>query len=68
MTMKINIQRWERAGRIIVGLVLISFVFWGPHSNWFWLGLIPLMTGFVGVCPLYSVCRMNTSSRNPAKK
>ena len=55
----------DRAARIILGLVLISLVFIGPATPWGWVGTIPLATGLVGYCPLYSVLGLNTC---PMKK
>jgi hypothetical protein len=55
----------DRALRIIAGLVLISLVFIGPQTPWGWVGLVPLLTGLVGMCPLYSVLGINTC---PMKK
>jgi hypothetical protein len=55
----------DRALRIIAGLVLISLVFIGPQTPWGWVGLVPLLTGLVGICPLYSVLGINTC---PMKK
>ena len=43
----------DRALRIILGLVLIAMVFVGPHTPWGWVGIVPLLTGLVGFCPLY---------------
>ena len=50
----------DRALRIILGVVLISLVFVGPQTAWGWLGLVPLVTGIVGSCPLYSVLGVST--------
>lgn len=58
-----NINDPERVVRFVVGAVLTSFAFWGPHSNWFLLGIIPLATGLVGTCPLYSALGINTNRR-----
>jgi hypothetical protein len=55
----------DRALRIIAGLVLISLVFIGPQTPWGWVGLVPLLTGLVGMCPLYSILGINTC---PMKK
>ena len=56
----------DRALRIILGLVLLSLIFIGPQTMWGLVGIIPLVTGLVGVCPVYSVlgiktCRVKTS-------
>ena len=55
----------DRALRIIAGLALISIVFNGPQTPWGWIGLVPLVTGLVGMCPLYSLFGINTC---PMKK
>ena len=54
-----NTGMGERVLRVIVGLVVISLVFWGPKSAWGWLGLIPLLTGLSGYCPLYTILRIS---------
>lgn len=50
----------DRALRVILGLVLISLVFVGPQTLWGWVGVVPLLTGLVGYCPLYSLVGINT--------
>ncbi len=50
----------DRVLRVIVGLVLLSLVFVGPQTAWGWIGLIPLITGLVGYCPLYKLLGLNT--------
>ncbi len=48
-----NIGRPERIVRIVIGLGLLTLVFVGPQTPWGWIGLVPLVTGAVGSCPLY---------------
>jgi len=50
----------DRGLRIVVGLVLLALVFFGPKTPWGWVGLVPLVTGLVGFCPLYTVLKMST--------
>ncbi len=45
----------ERVLRIVVGLGLIALVFSGPQTPWGWVGIIPLATGIVGWCGLYTL-------------
>jgi len=45
----------DRILRIIVGFALLSIVFVGPQTPWGYVGLIPLITGLIGYCPLYSI-------------
>ena len=52
----------DRALRVILGLVVLSLVFVGPQTAWGWIGLVPLVTGLVGFCPLYSVLGISTCS------
>ena len=54
-----NTGMGERVIRVILGLIIVSLVFWGPKSAWGWLGLIPLLTGISGFCPLYKVLGIN---------
>lgn len=51
--------------RIIVGLALLSLVFVGPQTVWGWIGLVPLITGLIGTCPVYSLFGLRTC---PASK
>ncbi len=51
-----NIEQWDRMVRMVIGVVILSAIFF-LHSQWKWLGLIgliPLMTGIIGWCPLYA--------------
>ncbi|MCG6885658.1 MAG: DUF2892 domain-containing protein [Proteobacteria bacterium] len=50
----------DRVLRVIVGAALIAIVFVGPQTPWGWIGLIPLVTGLVGICPLYMILGINT--------
>lgn len=52
----------DRALRIVIGVVLLSLVFIGPKTALGWIGLVPLLTGAVGSCPLYSVFGISTCS------
>jgi hypothetical protein len=61
-TMKINEGAVDRGLRIIVGLGILSLAFFGPKTPLGYLGLIPLLTGAIGYCPLYSLIGLNTCS------
>ena len=50
----------DRLIRIAVGLFVLSLAFLGPQTPWGYLGLIPLVTGIVGFCPLYRLVGINT--------
>ncbi len=66
-----NVHPAERVLRVLVGLVLLSLVFVGPKTLWGLLGLLPLATGLLGSCGLYTLlgintCRIGRSGRKPA--
>ena len=50
----------DRALRVILGLALLSLIFVGPQTMWGLIGLVPLVTGLVGTCPVYSVLGIST--------
>jgi hypothetical protein len=50
----------DRLLRIGLGVALIALVFTGPHTMLGWIGLVPLLTGLVGFCPLYRLLGVNT--------
>jgi hypothetical protein len=64
-----NIGSLDRTLRIIVGLVLIAYAIplGFPRTGWNWvgwIGIVPLLTAFVGVCPLYSLIGVRTCARS----
>ena len=50
----------DRVLRVIVGLVLLSLVFVGPQTLWGLIGIVPLATGLLGTCPIYSILGIRT--------
>lgn len=66
--MKVNESRFERILRVVVGLFIISLTFWGPKSAWGWLGLIPVLTGVIGFCPLYSLAGKQPCHAQPKEE
>lgn len=50
-----NLGTTDRIIRVLVGLALLSLVFVGPATPWGWIGVVPLLTGLVGACPLYRI-------------
>lgn len=50
----------ERGLRVVLGLALIACVFVGPKAAWGWIGVVPLATGLIGSCPLYTVFGFST--------
>jgi Protein of unknown function (DUF2892) len=63
--MKTNEGTLDRALRIIAGIVLLALTYTGTIGMWGWIGVVPLVTGALGWCPLYTVLGFNTC---PMKK
>lgn len=61
---KTNVGGLDRAARLSAGLVLLGLAATGVIGTWGWLGLVPLATGLMSSCPLYSVLGVSTC---PAK-
>ncbi|MCA8901010.1 MAG: DUF2892 domain-containing protein [Hyphomonas sp.] len=57
---KTNEGTLDRVLRVIVGLALVAIVFVGPKTPLGWIGLVPLLTGLAGTCPLYSLFGIST--------
>lgn len=50
----------DRVFRVVLGAGLLSLVFVGPQSAWGWLGIVPLATGLIGTCPIYTMFGLST--------
>ncbi|WDQ99155.1 DUF2892 domain-containing protein [Devosia sp. J2-20] len=60
---KTNESTIDRVLRVVVGLALLTAFFIFPDAGWRWLaliGLVPLITGIVGTCPLYMLLGIST--------
>ncbi len=65
---KKNVGGIDRTLRIIVGAALLIGFALNPTGSYSWLyliGIIPLATGLMSSCPLYSILGLNTC---PMKK
>ncbi len=63
--MKPNEGTIDRALRVAAGLLLLALMLTGTIGVWGWIGVVPLLTGAIGWCPLYTVLGLNTC---PMKK
>lgn len=66
--LKTNIGGIDKILRIVIGLALIAGFFLNADAAYRWLyliGIVPLVTGLMGSCPLYSIFGMSTC---PMKK
>ncbi len=50
----------ERVIRTVLGVGLLSLMFVGPQTMWGLVGLVPLATGLLGSCPLYTLFGFST--------
>lgn len=64
INMNQNVGYLDRGIRIIIGLAFISQAFVGLHTPWGWIGIVPLATGLVGWCGLYSLLGIRTCPVN----
>lgn len=65
---KTNVGGIDRTLRIILGLALLAGFFLNADATYRWaylIGIVPLVTGLMKSCPLYSILGMNTC---PMKK
>lgn len=62
----VNEAGWDRAIRVALGIVLL-YMGWGGVVDGTagmvlkWLGFVPLATGLIGWCPLYTACSIRTN-------
>lgn len=63
--MNTNVGSVDKIVRLVLALVLFSLFFVLPgDGKWFGLaGFVPLLTGLVSWCPLYSLFGINTCRR-----
>ena len=60
---KTNVGSTDRVVRIVVGIALLAAYFLTSGGAYHWLyliGIIPLATGLLSTCPLYSILGMST--------
>ena len=55
-----NEAKIERVIRVVAGVGLLSLVFVGPQTPWGWIGVVPIVTGLIGSCPLYTLLGIST--------
>jgi len=65
-----NEAAWDRALRILVGLILLYLGWAGVVGGTLGvvfkvLGFLPLLTGVVGFCPAYALFGVSTCARAP---
>ncbi|MFO0626504.1 MAG: DUF2892 domain-containing protein [Polyangiales bacterium] len=58
----------DRALRVAVGLVLLTLAFVGPRTPFGFVGIVPLATGLLGSCPLYTLLGISTCPAKPSMR
>lgn len=62
--LKTNVGSLDRVLRIVVGLALIAWFFVDQGTGfWHWaklIGIVPLLTGLMRTCPLYTILGVST--------
>ncbi len=56
----VNEHPLERGLRVLLGLGILSLAFIGPRTPWAYLGLVPVLTGLLGSCPLHTLLGLST--------
>ncbi len=68
--MEQNVGSTDKVVRWIIGLFLLSMIFW-VHGSWRWLGLIgfvPILTSSISYCPLYKIVGISTAKSKEPKQ
>lgn len=60
-----NMGPWDRGIRVVLGLALLTLAWSGVIGGTVglvlrWLAFVPLVTGFMGWCPLYAAFHRST--------
>ncbi|WP_081247568.1 YgaP family membrane protein [Variovorax paradoxus] len=58
-----NIGPLERTARVGGGTLLIVLAATEIVGRWGYVGVVPLLTGVIGTCPLYSLFGFSTCAR-----
>ncbi|MDR1424628.1 MAG: DUF2892 domain-containing protein [Azoarcus sp.] len=66
--MKTNVGCPDRMIRIVAGIALIALAASGSVGVWGWIGVLPLLSGLVRVCPAYSLLGIDTGGSCRGKR
>jgi hypothetical protein len=63
-----NLGAFDRGLRILIGLLLVAYAvpigFPVTGWNWVgWIGVVPLLTAILGMCPAYGLLGINSCGR-----
>jgi hypothetical protein len=62
--MNTNVGGIDRVLRILVGLVLLALAVSGTLGPWAYIGIVPLLTGLVRRCPVYTLLGFSSCPLN----
>lgn len=60
---KKNMGNTDRLLRIIIGIALIALAATGKIGVWGWIGVVPLATGLMSSCMLYTLLGIDTRKK-----
>jgi len=60
--MKCNVGSMDKVARIVIGVALIAYAYVGAQPLAY-IGIIPLVTGLIGFCPLYALFGLSSCSK-----
>jgi hypothetical protein len=63
--MKANVGGIDKLLRITAGILLIGLAATGVIGIWGWIGIVPLATGLINWCPLYTAIGVKTRHPEP---
>lgn len=55
-----NVGGTDKWLRIAAGVILLALGLFGPLGWWGLVGLVPLVTGLLGTCPVYGLLGLST--------
>ncbi|MEZ5288560.1 MAG: DUF2892 domain-containing protein [Vicinamibacterales bacterium] len=58
--LSVNEHPIERVLRVGIGVALVGLALAGTIGVWGYIGVVPILTGLAGSCPLYSVLGIST--------
>ena len=61
--MKVNVGSLDRGIRIALGIALIGLAVAGTIGPWGYIGILPLLTGYMRVCPAYSLLGISSCAK-----
>jgi len=57
--LKVNEGTVDRTLRVLLGVALVALAL-TKGWTWAWIGVVPILTGATGICPLYTLLGINT--------